>query len=68
MSEGGREPSIGFQGVTTHGGEGEGSGRGCPRICIVDLGGLTSCKPTHTLMKERLKLSWDSAAEEVDAA
>ncbi|XP_066361305.1 uncharacterized mitochondrial protein AtMg00810-like [Miscanthus floridulus] len=34
---------------------------------IVELGGLTSYNPAHTLMKERLKLSHDSTAKEVDA-
>jgi hypothetical protein len=35
--------------------------------CIVDLGGLNSCSPTHAPMEERLKLSWDNTTEEVDA-
>jgi len=35
--------------------------------CIVELGGLTGCNPAHTPMEERLKLSRDSTAKEVDA-
>nr|XP_034568569.1 uncharacterized mitochondrial protein AtMg00810-like [Setaria viridis] len=34
---------------------------------VVELGGLTDCNPTLTPMEERLKLSRDSTAEEVDA-
>jgi hypothetical protein len=34
---------------------------------IVELGGLTGCNPAYTPMEERLKLSRDSTAEEVDA-
>lgn len=34
---------------------------------IVELGGLADCNPAHTPMEERLKLSRDSTAEEVDA-
>ncbi|XP_066382550.1 uncharacterized mitochondrial protein AtMg00810-like, partial [Miscanthus floridulus] len=34
--------------------------------CILELGGMTGCNPAHTSMEERLKLSWDSTAEEVD--
>lgn len=34
---------------------------------IVELGGLTGCNLAHTPMEERLKLSRDSTAEEVDA-
>ena len=34
---------------------------------IVELGGLTGCNPAHTPMEERLKLSRDSTAKEVDA-
>jgi hypothetical protein len=34
---------------------------------IVELGGLTGCNPAYTLMEERLKLSRDSTAKEVDA-
>ncbi|WVZ78040.1 hypothetical protein U9M48_025815, partial [Paspalum notatum var. saurae] len=34
---------------------------------IVELAGLTDCNPALTLMEERLKLSRDSTAEEVDA-
>jgi len=34
---------------------------------IVELAGLTDCNPALTPMEERLKLSRDSAAEEVDA-
>nr|CCI55340.1 PH01B019A14.9 [Phyllostachys edulis] len=34
---------------------------------IVELGGLTDCNPAHTPMEERLKLSRESTAEEVDA-
>jgi len=33
--------------------------------CILELGGMTGCNPAHTPMEERLKLSWDSTAEEV---
>jgi hypothetical protein len=33
---------------------------------IVELGGLTDCNPAHTPMEERLKLSRESTAEEVD--
>lgn len=33
---------------------------------IVELGGLTGCNLAHTPMEERLKLSRDSTAEEVD--
>jgi hypothetical protein len=32
------------------------------------LGGLTGYNPAHTLVEERLKLSRDSTAKEVDAA
>jgi hypothetical protein len=35
---------------------------------IVELAGLTDCNPSLTPMEERLKLSRDSTAEEVDAA
>ncbi|XP_066324173.1 uncharacterized mitochondrial protein AtMg00810-like [Miscanthus floridulus] len=34
---------------------------------IVELGGLTGCNLAHTPMEERLKLSSDSTAKEVDA-
>jgi hypothetical protein len=34
---------------------------------IVELGGLTSCNPAYTPMEERLKLSRDSTAKEVNA-
>ncbi|XP_034604583.1 uncharacterized mitochondrial protein AtMg00810-like [Setaria viridis] len=34
---------------------------------VIELGGLTDCNPTLTPMEERLKLSHDSMAEEVDA-
>jgi hypothetical protein len=34
---------------------------------VVELAGLTDCNPALTLMEERLKLSCDSKAEEVDA-
>jgi hypothetical protein len=34
---------------------------------IVELGWLTDCNPSLTPMEERLKLSRDSTAEEVDA-
>jgi len=34
---------------------------------IVELGGLTECNPSLTPMEERVKLSRDSIAEEVDA-
>jgi hypothetical protein len=34
---------------------------------IVELGGLTGCNPAYTSMEERLKLSRDSMAKEVDA-
>ena len=34
---------------------------------MVELGGLTKCNPSLTPMEERLKLSHDSTAEEVDA-
>jgi hypothetical protein len=34
---------------------------------IVELGGLIGCNPTYTPMEERLKLSRDSMAKEVDA-
>ena len=34
---------------------------------IVELGGLTGCNPAHTPMEERLRLSRDSTAKEVDA-
>jgi hypothetical protein len=34
---------------------------------IVELAGLTDCNPALTPMEERLKLSRDSTAEEVDA-
>jgi len=34
---------------------------------IVELGGLTDCNPSLIPMEERLKLSRDSTAEEVDA-
>ena len=33
---------------------------------ILELGGMTSCNPAHTLILEKLKLSSDSTAEEVD--
>jgi hypothetical protein len=33
---------------------------------IIELGGLIDCNPAHTPMKERLKLSRDSTAKEVD--
>ncbi|MCH1922046.1 hypothetical protein L9G15_21830, partial [Shewanella sp. A3A] len=34
---------------------------------VVELAGLTDCNPALTPMEERLKLSRDSTAEEVDA-
>jgi hypothetical protein len=34
---------------------------------IIELGGLTGCNPAYTPMEERLKLSRDSTAKEVDA-
>jgi hypothetical protein len=34
---------------------------------IVELAGITNCKPTLTPMEEMLKLSHDSTTEEVDA-
>ena len=34
---------------------------------ILELGGMTGCNPAHTPMEERLKLSRDSTAEEVDS-
>ena len=34
---------------------------------IVELGGLTGCNQAHTPMEERLKLSRDITAKEVDA-
>ena len=34
---------------------------------IVELGGLTGYNPAHTPMEERLKLSHNSTAKEVDA-
>jgi hypothetical protein len=34
---------------------------------VVELAGLTDCNPALTLIEERLKLSCDSTAEEVDA-
>jgi hypothetical protein len=33
---------------------------------ILELSGMTGCNPAYIPMKERLKLSWDSIAEEVD--
>ena len=33
---------------------------------ILDLGDMAGCNPAHTLMEEKLKLSRDSEAEEVD--
>ena len=34
---------------------------------IVELGGLIDCNPAYTPIEERLKLSRDSTAKEVDA-
>ena len=34
--------------------------------CILELGGMEGCNPVHTPMEEKLKLSRDSEAEEVD--
>jgi hypothetical protein len=33
---------------------------------FLELGGMMGCNPAYTPMKEWLKLSWDSIAEEVD--
>jgi len=33
---------------------------------ILELSGMTGCNPTHTQMEEKLKLSRESTAEEVD--
>ena len=33
---------------------------------ILELGGMTCCNPAHTSMEDKLKLSWESTAEEVD--
>ena len=32
----------------------------------MELGGMEGCNPVHTTMEEKLKLSRDSEAEEVD--
>jgi hypothetical protein len=34
--------------------------------CILELGGMTDCNLAHTSMEEKLKLSLESMAEEVD--
>ena len=34
--------------------------------CILELGGMTGCNPSHTLLEEKLMLSQESMTEEVD--
>ncbi|XP_066347787.1 uncharacterized mitochondrial protein AtMg00810-like [Miscanthus floridulus] len=34
--------------------------------CILELGGMTGCNPAHTPMEQKLKLSQESTAVEVD--